>query len=201
MRPTLRRAVAWPFAGALALAPAAGWAAESGGMPQFQFGNELTRSQVVWMVLIFLVLYVLLARWALPQLRSVLEERARRIAADLDAAKAAKAEADQAVAELTAATRDARAEAQAEIATAGRSAREAASRQAAVLNERLEAELHEAEARIDAARATAMGALREVASETARAMIERLTGRPPQPSTLEAALASSLAATSSSTRG
>ncbi|HUC18691.1 MAG TPA: F0F1 ATP synthase subunit B' [Acetobacteraceae bacterium] len=199
--PTFRRAAACLLAVALAIAPAVGWAAESGGMPQFQFGNELTRSQVVWMVLIFLVLYVLLARWALPQLQSVLEERARRIAADLDAAKAAKAEADAAVTELTAATRDARAQAQSEIVEAARSAREAAARQAAVLNERLETELHEAEARIDAARAAAMGALREVASETAVAMIERLTGRPPQSSTLQAALASSLAATSSSTRG
>ncbi|HWA80691.1 MAG TPA: F0F1 ATP synthase subunit B' [Acetobacteraceae bacterium] len=203
MRPTLRRAAAVLPAAALALAPAMGRAAEaeSGGMPQFQFSNELTLAQVVWMVLIFLALYFLLARWALPQLRSVLAERAQRIAADLDAAKAAKADADAAVAELMAATRDARAEAQAEIAAAAHAAREAASRQAASLNARLEAELHEAEARIEAARATAMGALREVASETARAMIERLMGRPPQASTLEAALASSLAATSSSTRG
>ncbi len=203
MLPTLRRAVAFLPAAALALAPAAGRTAEaeSGGMPQFQFGNELTLAQVVWMVLIFLVLYFLLARWALPQLRSVLAERAQRIAADLDAAKAAKTEADRAVAELTAAARDARAEAQAEIAAAAHSAREAATRQTASLNERLEAELHEAEARIDAARATAMGALREVASETARTMIERLTGRPPQASTLEAALAASLAAPSSSTQG
>jgi F-type H+-transporting ATPase subunit b len=188
----LRTLGSWPLAAALALAPVAGRAAESGGMPQFQFGNELTRAQVVWMVLIFLGLYLLLARWALPRVASVLEERARRIAADLDAAKAAKAAADAAVAELTAATRNARAEAQAEIAAATRAAREAAARQAAALNERLEAELRAAEARIDAARAEAMGALREVASETARAMIERLTGRAPALATLEAALDATL---------
>jgi F-type H+-transporting ATPase subunit b len=197
----LRRWVVWPLAAALTLAPVMGRAAEAGGMPQFQFSNELTRAQIVWLVLIFLVLYILLARWALPQLRSVLEERARRITADLDAAKAAKAEADAAVAELTAATRNARAEGQAEIAAATRSAREAAAAQAAALNERLEAELHEAEARIDAARAEAMGALREVASETARAMIERLTSRPPEPATLASALDTALAATSSAARG
>jgi len=189
MIPFLRRLASWSLAAWLALAPAMALAQEeSGGMPQFQFSNELTTSQVVWMVLIFLVLYLLLARWALPQVSSVLEERARRIAADLDAAKAAKAEADAAVAELTAATRNARAEAQAEIAAASRSAREAAAGQTAALNERLEAELREAETRIDAARAAAMGALREVASETARAMIERLTGHTPAPETLAAAL-------------
>ncbi len=191
----LRTLPSWPLAAALALAPAAGRAAESGGMPQFQFGNELTTSQVVWMALIFLVLYLLLARWALPQAASVLEERARRIAADLDAAKAAKAEADTAVAELMAAARNARAEAQAEIAQATRTAREAAARQAAGLNQRLEAELRAAEARIGAARRDAMGALREVARETARAMIERLTGRAPAPATLEAALTTTLTTT------
>ncbi len=189
MRRILR---SWPLAAALALAPAGAWAAETGGMPQFQFGNELTTAQVVWLVLIFLVLYLLLSRWALPQVGSVLEERARRIAADLDTAKSAKAEADAAVAELLAATRNARAEAQAEIAQAARAAREAAARQAAALNERLETELRAAEARINAARRDAMGALREVSSEAARAMIERLTGRPPAPATLDAALDAAL---------
>jgi F-type H+-transporting ATPase subunit b len=188
----LRTLRSWTLAAGLALVPAGAWAAETGGMPQFQFGNELTRSQIVWMVLIFLVLYLLLARWALPEVASVLEERARRIAADLDAAKAAKVEADAAVAELTAATRNARAEAQAEIAAAARAAREAATRRAAALNERLEAELRAAEARIDAARREAMGALREVAGETARAMIERLTGRPPGSAAIEAALDATL---------
>ncbi len=177
----------------LSALPAAALAAETGGMSQFQFSNELTTSQIVWMVLIFLVLYLLLARWALPQMGSVLEERRKRIAADLDAAKAAKAEADAAVAEFTAATRHARAEAQSEIAAATREARAAAARQAAAMNARLAAELHEAETRIDAARAAAMGALREVTSETARAMIQRLIGRAPTPEALEAALDASLA--------
>jgi F-type H+-transporting ATPase subunit b len=190
----LRTLRSWPLAAWLALAPAGAWAAESGGMPQFQFSNELTTAQVVWMVLIFLVLYLLLARWALPQAGSVLEERARRIGADLDAAKTAKEEADKAVAELMAASRNARAEAQAEIAQATRAAREAAAHQAATLNERLEAELRAAEKRIDAARAEAMGALREVASEAARAMIERLTGRSPAPASLDTALDATLTA-------
>jgi F-type H+-transporting ATPase subunit b len=179
---------------ALTIVPGAAFATETGGMPQFQFGNELTTSQVVWMLLIFLTLYFLLARWALPEVGSVLEERARRIAADLDVAKAAKGEADAAVAELTAATRQARAEAQTEIAAATAAARQAAARQSAALNERLEGELRAAEARIGAARDAAMGALREVASETTAVMIERLTGRPPTPATLQSAIDAALAA-------
>jgi F-type H+-transporting ATPase subunit b len=186
----VRRALAL----ALTIVPGAAFAAETGGMPQFQFGNELTTSQVVWMFVIFLALYVLLARWALPEVGSVLEERARRIAADLDAAKTAKAEADAAVAELTAATRRARAEAQTEIAAATAAARQATASQSAALNERLETELRASEARIGAARDAAMGALRQVASDTAAAMIERLVGHPPSPATLDGAIDTALAA-------
>lgn len=179
---------------AVLMAPSVALAEESGGMPQFAFGNPLTMSQVIWMVLIFAALYAALAAWALPKVSSVLEERAGRISGDLDAAKAAKAEADKAVAELAEAIRAARAEAQAGIAAATHAAREAASRQAAVLNQRLEGELKAAEARIAEARNSAMRALGEAATDTARAMVERLTGRAPAAATLESAIGRSLAA-------
>jgi F-type H+-transporting ATPase subunit b len=146
------------------------------GMPQLNFANPLTTAQVVWLAIIFAVLYFLLARWALPQVAEVLEFRAASIARDLDAARAAKAEADAATAELTAATRSAQAAAQAEIANAVDAAHKAAAAQAAELNARLEAQLAGAEARIDAARKAALGALREVATGTAQNVVDRLTG-------------------------
>ncbi|MGH6990996.1 MAG: hypothetical protein ACREE3_13945, partial [Stellaceae bacterium] len=102
--------------GLLLLAPAEAFAAESKGMPQFALGNPLTLSQVLWMCVIFAVLYGVLSIWALPALGSVIENRAERIRADLEAAKGAKREADTAVAELTVATQRARAEAPAAIA-------------------------------------------------------------------------------------
>lgn len=146
------------------------------GMPQLDFANKLTIAQVVWLAIIFGVLYLLLSRWALPQVGAVLEMRAGRIAADLDAARAAKAQADAAVAELTEATRKAQATAQAEIAGAVASAKEAAAAQAASLNADLDRQLAAAEARISAARTSAMGALRQVAGTTAQDVIGRLTG-------------------------
>jgi len=66
------------------------------GMPQLDFHNPLTISQVVWLAIIFFALYLLLSKWALPQVAGVLEMRAGKIAADLDAARAAKAGADKA---------------------------------------------------------------------------------------------------------
>ena len=70
-------------------------AAHAEGMPQLDFGNPLTTSQVVWGAIIFAVLYILLSRSALPGVASVIEERARHIASDLETAQAAKARSDE----------------------------------------------------------------------------------------------------------
>ncbi|MGH7191243.1 MAG: F0F1 ATP synthase subunit B [Acetobacteraceae bacterium] len=175
------------------LLPATAWAAaEGGGMPQFETAHGLTGTQIFWMAVIFLILYLVLWLWVLPAMRAVLEERSERIGADLDRAKLAKEEADRAVAELTEATRAARAEAQAGIAAATQAAREQAARQAETLNARLEGELREAEGRIAAARREAMGAVGVVARETASAMIARLTGRAPGEAVLQRAIEASL---------
>lgn len=163
-------------------------------MPQLDFHNTLTISQVVWMALIFGGLYLLLARWGLPQVASVIDDRAARISADLDTARLAKAEADVAVSEVHEATRKAGTEAQAAIATAMAKAKADAAEQDNAANERLDAQLMEAEQRIAAARSAAMGALRDVATETATAVISRLTGREPDPTTVGGAVSTALAA-------
>ena len=179
------------FAGVL-LFPTVAIAKE--GMPQLDFANPLTKAQVVWGAIIFVVLYLLVARWGLPRVTSVLEERAARIAADLDAARVAKANADTAVAELTEATQRARAEAQTAINRAADKAKQIAAAQAVELNARLDAQLAEAEGRIAAARGSAVSALRQVARETADTMITRLTGTQVDTHTLDRAVAAALAA-------
>jgi F-type H+-transporting ATPase subunit b len=185
---------------ALLLAPSVAFAAEepakSGGMPQLDFANPLTTSQIVWMVIIFAVLYLLLSRWALPQVGEVVEKRAGMIAADLETARQAKAEADAAVEELTVATRKAHADAQSQIAAALAEAKAAAAKQAEEMNRRLEAQLSEAEGRIQAARQSAMGALRQVAAETASSVVARLTGQAPAPEAVDGAVGQALAARS-----
>ncbi len=162
-------------------------------MPQLDFGNSLTIAQVVWMALIFGALYLLLSRWALPQVGTVLEHRAARIGADLDTARLARDQADGAIAELQAATRKASAEGQAAIAQAMAEAKGEAADQARLANERLDAQLHEAERRIAAARTAAMGALRTVAAETAGTVVQRLTGTTPDQHTVDGAVDAALA--------
>ncbi|MFC4169427.1 F0F1 ATP synthase subunit B family protein [Teichococcus aestuarii] len=150
--------------------------ASGGGMPQLDFGNPLMLAQVVWLLIIFGVLYYALANIALPRVASVLDERRNRIEGDLEAARAAKAEADAAMEAHRAATARARAESQTAIAEATQSAQADAAARSAALNERLSQQIEAAEARINAARDTAMGALREVATDTANALVQRLSG-------------------------
>ena len=176
---------------ALLLAPASAMAE---GMPQLDFANPLTTSQVVWGAIIFVVLYLTLSRYALPLVGEVIEERARHIAADLETARAAKARADSAAREVAEATARARAEAQAAINAALDAAKGEATARIATLNERLEKQLQEAEAQIGAARAAAMSALREVATETAATVIARLTGAPADLHRLDGAVGAALAA-------
>ena len=178
-------------AAALAALPSAAWAE---GMPQLDFKSPLTLSQVYWGAAIFILLYILLSRVGLPKVGAVIEQRAVHIAADLDAARAQKVQADAAVAELTATMQRSRAAAQGEINQAVDQAKAAAAEQATALNARLEAQLKTAESRINEARAAAMSALNQVATDTAATVIARLTGMSPDPQRINAAVGAALAA-------
>jgi F-type H+-transporting ATPase subunit b len=164
------------------------------GLPQLDFGNKLTTYQVVWGTLIFVILYVLASRTALPKVEAVLEERARRIAGDLESAKDAKARADSGMQAATDATAAARSEAQAAINAALETSKQAAAEQSAALNERLDKQLKEAEGQIAAARGAALEALPSVAADTAVALITRLTGAAPDPARLRSAIDAAMTA-------
>ncbi|HYP62477.1 MAG TPA: F0F1 ATP synthase subunit B [Acidocella sp.] len=175
----------------LALVPSASFADT---MPQMDFANPLTFDQVGWMAVILVVLYLLLSRWGLPQVGKVLENRAAVIAADLSAARAAKQEADKAVAALNATISQARAVAQAEVAKAVNDAKAKAAAEAATLHASLEAKLDAAEAQIATARAAALAAIKPVAAEAASTILQKLTGQAPDDAALAPRLDSALAA-------
>ena len=155
------------------LAPAG--AARADTMPQLDFHNPLLTSQIVWGAVIFAVFYMLVSRWGLPRVDSILEMRASTIAADLDRARASKAQADAAAAELNAARRQAYAQSQAAMTEAMQKAKAEATTRAAEQDSRLTAQLAESEKQIAQARTAAMGALGQVATETAIAAVARLT--------------------------
>jgi F-type H+-transporting ATPase subunit b len=163
-------------------------------MPQMDFSNPLNLAQVVWLVIILVALYFILAKWALPGVGAVLADRAHRIQVDLDAAHAAKAEADAAIAELQAAIKSARDEAQAEVTKATDAAKAEAARQAEALARKLDEHLARAEAEIASARVEAMTAIRPIATETAVLLVSRLTGKAPDEERLGSGIQDALAA-------
>lgn len=175
MRRSIRHVMLAAAIGAIGSVAVAG-AAQADTMPQLDFHNRLLVSQVVWGAIIFAVFYLLLARWGLPKVGSVLELRARTIGEDLEQARLAKAGADKAAAELLAARQKAYAESQASIAEATRKAKAAADALAADQTARLDKQLAESEARIATDRRDAMSRLQDVATETAEAVISRLIG-------------------------
>jgi F-type H+-transporting ATPase subunit b len=188
------RLVAW----VTGVASAVPGAARADTLPQMDFANVLTTYQVLWGAVIFLILYILASRTALPKVAAVLEARAERIAGDLDDARNSKARADAGIQAASDATAKARSEAQAAINAALESSKQAAASQAATLNERLDQQLKEAEGQIAAARGAALAALPGVATDTAIALITRLTGVAPDPIRLSGAIDAAVAARAAS---
>lgn len=168
-------------------------AARADTMPQLDFANKLLVSQVIWGAVIFAAFYLLASRWGLPKVGAILEMRAATIATDLERAHSSKADADAAVAELTAARRTAYAQSQSAIAEAAAKAKADAAERSAAQDARLDAQLAESEAQIGRARGAAMGALRQVASETAAAVVARLADGYEDPQRVDAAVGALLA--------
>ncbi len=133
-------------------------------------------SQLAWLALTFLALYLIMSRVALPRIGSVLEDRKARIDADLAAADASRQQTDAAIAAYEAALASAKAKAQS-IAEENRSAMQAdiAGKRAAVEAD-LNAKVAAAEARIAATKASAMANVDEIAAETAQTVVMQLVG-------------------------
>lgn len=163
-------------------------------MPQMDFQNPLTLDQVWWMVVILVVLYFTLSRWGLPEIGKVLAHRDAVIAADLEAARAAKRSADETVAALNRTMNDARNAAQAEIGQAVEQAKAKARADAAAQQSAMDAELAKSEAEITAARQAALAAIKPVAADTAAVILSKLTGKTPDTGLLAPEIDSAYAA-------
>lgn len=133
-------------------------------------------SQLFWLAISFLVLYLLMARLTVPRIESVVESRRHRIEGDLDRAARMKSEAEAVIAAYEKALGDARIAAQLTMKeTTDRLNADSAARQkqaGAVIAERTAA----AEQRIATAKSAALADLRNVAVEVAQSAARRLTG-------------------------
>ncbi len=163
-------------------------------MPQFNIATF--PPQIIWLAITFVVLYILMARVALPRIGNVLSERQEKIDDNLEAAEQlrtqAKADADAYSSELAKAREAARlaiAEATLEVSA------DAAQKQEA-LGQRLTAQIKSAEAEIDKAKANARTSIRDAAIGVAQAATQRLIGTAPAEPTTAAAVDRALQARS-----
>jgi F-type H+-transporting ATPase subunit b len=145
-------------------------------------------SQLLWLALTFVALYLLMSRVALPRIGSILEERRRRIEDDLAAAQRLKGQSDAAIAAHEKALNEARGRAQ----TLANETRAKASAAAEIRRKEVDAKLNlhiaAAEKTIAATRSEAMTHVRAIAGEAASAIVERLIGTRPASQELKQAV-------------
>src|ERR1700730_1918360 len=152
-------------------------AGEHGVFPPFQ--KETFASQLLWLSLTFVLLYVLMAKIALPRVGVILQARRERIAADLKTAEQVKDQSDAVQTANAMQRNDAHRRAVAIInATHAREAA-AAEEMRKKLDAQLKRKIDEAENSIAEARTAAMANMRTIAADAVSAIMERLVGHAP----------------------
>jgi F-type H+-transporting ATPase subunit b len=143
-------------------------------MPQLDLSTF--PSQIFWLAVFFVALYLLMAKLAIPRIERVIDERRNRVESDLDKAGQMKSEAEAVIAAYEKALADARHQAQLTMKeTSDKLAALAAERQrqaGAVIAERTGI----AEKRIAAAKSAALADLGGVAIDVARSAAAKLIG-------------------------
>ena len=141
-------------------------------MPQFD--PTSFPSQLFWLFVSFIILYWVVARFAIPRIGGILEQRERVVQDDLDRAETLKADAEKALADYEAAMADAREQARALMHKVAQEAKTAAEARNKDVGAELTAQITEAESRIAAARDEAMAGLAVIAAEAAQEAAARL---------------------------
>lgn len=160
--------------------------ASQGGLPQLDVHSYPT--QIFWLIVTFVILYLIMAKVALPRIAEVLEERQERIADDIETAERLRSEAATVQAEYEKALAEARGKAQALFReTAEAIAKEHADAEAEAAK-KMARKTKTAETRIAKQRAEALESLRAVASETAAAATVKLIGVEPPAAAVDKAV-------------
>ena len=159
-------------------------------MPQLDFSTYTP--QLIWLAISFGLLYLIMARVALPRIATVIEERRDKIADDLDQASQLRRQADKVVQQYEEALNEARARAH----IIARETREQLHDETEAHRLRIEADLARktaaAEARIADSRVEALHHIHNIAAETASEIIKQIMGRAPDGHKLNTAVKTAL---------
>ncbi|MHA1560083.1 MAG: F0F1 ATP synthase subunit B [Alphaproteobacteria bacterium] len=152
------------------------------------FDSTFFASQLLWLVITFVVLYLLMSRLVLPRIGGILEDRRDRIARDLDQAERLKQQSDDALAGYERALAEARAGAFAIASEARDQAKSEAEAKQSKIEADLDAKLADASSRIGEIKAKALADVSDIATEAAEAVVERLLGKKPTAAELDTAV-------------
>ena len=144
------------------------------GLPQLKI--ETWPSQLFWLVVIFGVGYIFMARVVTPRIGSVLEERRSRLDDDLNRARDASAEAAQTRADYEASLDAARNDAAEFARNAAADAAAKSEKEGAKAAKKMATKIAAAETKLAAARSEAEGNIVAVAAEAAMDAAQHLAG-------------------------
>lgn len=167
--------------------------APAGGKKNFPpFMPETFASQLVWLAIAFIAIYLIVARMVVPQVGGILEARKNRVEGDLADAAEHRKQADAALAAYEKSLADARDRAQT-VANETRDRLNVQSEKARhELEVKLNVKLADAEKTIAATKTAAMTNVRGIATDAAAAIVQRLIGAAPASTAVHAAVADAL---------
>ena len=145
-------------------------------MPQLTQLPEIFWSQLFWLAVVFGIIFFAIGRGMVPKIQGTVDLRERRIAADLEAAQAARVAAD----ETEAAWRTRMDAARAEAAKLSNEAKQASSRETeakvSAAAEKLSLKVEASQQKIRDAVQSARAEIEGVAVELTQDLVTRLTG-------------------------
>lgn len=143
-------------------------------MPQLDVSTFPT--QLIWLAISFIALYVLMSKLALPRIAHVLDARQKRIDDCIAQAEEFRKEAEEALAAYEKALAESKAKAQEMLRETTEGLNKQAEARQKELGDRLAQQIKDGETRIAAAKQAALANVRDVAAEVARTAVEKVAG-------------------------
>jgi F-type H+-transporting ATPase subunit b len=145
-------------------------------MPQIEQLAATYASQIFWLLITFGLVYFGIGKTMVPKIQATVESRDQRIAADLQAAEAARRQADATEEAWRAEMDQARAAAQNETVAAKARATAAFETQVKAADADLATRLAHHDRAVAEAKSAAMGNLQAIAADAARDLVAKLSG-------------------------
>ena len=148
--------------------------AEVEGLPQLDFSTYT--SQIFWMFVFFIVLYIFFAKKTIPEISGAVETRRDKIEGDLDTAQDLKEQAEKVQGEYEAALQEARGKASATFKAAEEQIKAESNAKLDAFKDRAQKLTQSTEVKLQKAKEAAMEDTQSVAAEIASIAAEKIVG-------------------------